>query len=173
MLRPRTIRSRVALSYVLLVAIILLLFVAFASGFFWWNLRSALYQYAIKNIDTGENLSLGADGQLVLTEDLRGHRMGWLRDRLVEIRDLNSDAILCRNERLGTRSLGGAPFAGEGVDYSPRSYQLADGTHVLLISHVHDLDGRKLLIRQGYDLDSLIVRLKEFIGVLLLTIPVT
>jgi len=158
---------------VLLVAIILLLFVAFASGFFWWNLRSALYQYAIKNIDTGENLTLGADGQLVLTEDLRGHRMGWLRDRLVEIRDLNSGAVLCRNERLGMRSLGGAPFAGEGTDYSPRIYRMADGARVLLISHVHDLDGRKLLVRQAYDLDSLIMRLKEFIGVLLLSIPVT
>ena len=173
MLRFRTIRSRVAVSYILLVAIILLLFVAFASGFFWWNLRSTLYQYAIKNIDTGEDLRLRADGQLVLTEDLRGHRMGWLRDRLVEIRDLNSGAVLCRNERLGTRSLGGAPFAGEGTDYSPRVYRLADGSHVFMISHVHDIGDRKLLVRQAYDLDSLIMRLKEFIGVLLLSIPAT
>jgi len=173
MLKPRTIRSRVTVSYVLLAAIILLLFVAFASGFFWWNLRSTLYQYAIKNIDTGENLRLGADGQLVLTEDLRGHRMGWLRDRLVEIRDLNSGAVLCRNERLGARSLGGVPFAGEGTDYSPRVYRMADGSHVFMISHVHDIGDRKLLVRQAYDLDSLIMRLKEFIGVLLLTIPVT
>ena len=157
----------------LLAAIILLLFVGFASGFFWWNLRSTLYQYAIKNIDTGENLRLGADGQLVLTEDLRGHRMGWLRDRLVEIRDLDSGDVLCRNERLGTRSLGGAPFAGEGTDYSPRVYRMADGAHVLMISHVHDIGDKKLLVRQAYDLDSLITRLKEFIGVLLLTIPVT
>src|SRR5271157_669128 len=171
MLKPRTIRSRVTVSYVLLAAIILLLFVAFASGFVWWNLRSTLYQYAIKNIDTGENLRLGADGQLVLTEDLRGHRMGWLRDRLVEIRDLNSGAVLCRNERLGTRSLGGVPFAGEGTDYSPRVYRVADGSHVFMISHVHDIGDRKLLVRQAYDLDSLIMRLKEFIGVLLLTIP--
>jgi len=173
MLKPRTIRGRVTLSYMLLAAIILLLFVGFASGFFWWNLKTTLYQYALKNMDTAQKLSLGADGRVVLTEDLRGHRMGWLRDRLVEIRDLNSGEVLCRNERLGTRSLGGAPFAGEGTDNSPRNFELADGTRVLLVSQVHDLDGRKLLVRQGYDLDSIIVRLKEFIGVLLLTIPVT
>ncbi len=130
-------------------------------------------EYALKNVETAESLSLRGDGRLVLTEDLRGHRMGWLRDRVVEIRDFDSGQILCRNERLGTRSLGGAPFAGEGTGYSPRTIRLADGTRVFVISHVHDLDGRKLLIRQGYDLDSLLLRLREFIGVLLLSIPVT
>jgi len=161
------------MSYGLLAAIILLVFVGVASGFFWWNLRTTLYQYATRNIETGETLSRGADGQPVLTENLRGHPMGWLRDRLVEIRDFNTGEVLCRNERLGTRFLGAAPFAGEGTNYSPRTIQLADGTHVFVISHVHDFDGRKLLIRHGYELDSLIMRLKEFIGVLLLTVPVT
>ena len=161
------------MSYGLLAAIILLLFVGFASGLFWWNLRKTLREYALKNVETAESLSLRGDGRLVLTEDLRGHRMGWLRDRVVEIRDFDSGQILCRNERLGTRSLGGAPFAGEGTGYSPRTIRLADGTRVFVISHVHDLDGRKLLIRQGYDLDSLLLRLREFIAVLLLSIPVT
>jgi heavy metal sensor kinase len=172
MLGPRTIRSRVAVSYVLLVTIILLLFVGFASGFFWWNLRNTLSRYAIQHIHTVEVLSLGTDGQLVVSEDFRDH-FGWIRERLVEIRDFNNGEVVYRNPRLGNRSLGGAPFAGEGTDYSPRTFRLADGEHVFLISHVHDLDGRKLLIRQGYDLDSLLLRLREFIGVLLLSIPVT
>ena len=151
------------MSYGLLAAIILLLFVGFASGLFWWNLRTTLREYALKNVETAESLSLRGDGRLVLTEDLRGHRMGWLRDRVVEIRDFDSGQVLCRNERLGTRSLGGPPFAGEGTGYSPRTIRLTDGTRVFVISHVHDLDGRKLLIRQGYDLDSLLLRLREFI----------
>src|SRR5271169_694690 len=172
MLRPRTIRSRVAVSYVLVVAIVLLLFVALASGFFWWNLRNTLSRYAIQHIHTVEDLRLGTDGQLIVSEDFRDH-FGWIRERLVELRDFNNGEVLYRNQRLGNRSLGGAPFPGEGINYSPRIYQMADGTHLFLVSHVHAIGDKKVLVRQGYSLESFITRLKEFIGVLLLTIPVT
>lgn len=168
----RTIQSRVAISHVVLVATILVLFVAFASCMFWWNLRNTLSRYAILHIHTVEDLSLGTDGRLVVSEDFRDH-FGWIRERFVEIRDFNNGEVVYRNQRLGNRSLGSAPFAGEGTNYSPRVYRMADGTHVFLVSHVHDIDHKKLLVRQGYSIEPFITRLKEFVGILCLSIPVT
>lgn len=170
-----TIRSRVALSHVLLVTITMMAFILLASSLFWWHLTHQLYRHAIQNVETAEGLlSFNPDGSLILREDYHNHpETRFVQDRLVEILDFNSGEILYRNERLQNRSLGGAPFRSEGTDYSPRSSHLSDGTSVLMISHVHDIGNRSLLIRQAYETGPLLDRLKEFLAALLLTLPVT
>ncbi len=171
---PHSIRSRVAISHASLVLGILLLYIGLASSLFWWNLTRQLCRYAVQNVETAEGLlSFNAAGQLLLNEDYHNHPNSRLvQERLVEIRDFNSGNVLFRNERLGSRSLGGPPFPGEGVHYSPRSFRMADGTHVLLVSHEHDIDHRTVLIRQAYEIAPLIQRLKEFVVALALTLPV-
>jgi heavy metal sensor kinase len=171
----RSIRSRVAISHALLVLGVLLLYIALASGLFWWNLTHQLYGFAVQNVETAEGLlSFDTAGQLVLNEDYHNHpNTRLVQERLVEIRDFNTGKVLFRNERLGERSLGGPPFVGEGVNYSPRSFRMADGSRVLLISHEHDIDHRTILIRQAYEIGPLIDRLREFVVVLCLTLPVT
>jgi signal transduction histidine kinase len=171
----RTIRSRVAISHGLLVAVILVFYIGLASCLFWWNVTNELYHFAIQDVETDEGLlTFGTDGQLVMREDYHNFRSSLLlQERLVEIRDFNTGVVLYRNERLGTRSLGGLPFPGEGVNYSPRSYRMADGTRTLLISHEHDIGNRTLLIRQAYEITPLVTRLKQFIAVLGLTLPIT
>jgi heavy metal sensor kinase len=109
---------------------------------------------------------------LMLREDYHNHPQSrLLQERLVEIRDFNMGNVLYRNERLGNRNLGGAPFQGEGTNYSPRSYRMSDGTRVLLVSHVHNLGDNVLLIRQAYSIDPLFASLKEFVAVLCFTFP--
>jgi len=170
---PRTIRSRVAMSHLLLVSVTLVAFIALASGLFWVQLKRQLYRDAIQNVETAEGLlAFTPDGQLTLREDYHNHPQTKLvQDRLVEIRDFNTGAVLYRNERLRGRSLGGAPFHEEGTDYSPRSYRMEDGTRVLMISHVHNIGDRVLLIRQAYSIDPLVQRLGEIAAVLCLTLP--
>jgi len=170
-----TIRSRVALSHVLLVTLTMVAFIILASSLFWWHLTHQLYRHAIQNVETAEGLlSFNPDGSLTLREDYHNHpETRLVQDRLVEILDFNTGEILYRNERLQNRSLGEAPFRDEGTDYSPRSSRLSDGTSVLMISHVHNIGNRSLLIRQAYETGPLLDRLKEFLVALLLTLPFT
>ena len=172
---PRSIRSRVAVSHAFSVLGVLLLYIGLASSLFWWNLTHQLYRYAVQNVETAEGLlSFDQAGRLLLNEDYHNHpNTRQVQERLVEIRNFNTGEVLFRNERLGNRSLGGPPFVGEGVNYSPRSYRMDDGTRVLLISHEHDIDHRTILIRQAYEIAPLIARLQEFVVVLCLTLPLT
>jgi heavy metal sensor kinase len=172
-IRRDSIRFRVALSHAILAFVTLVSFVALASALFWWQASSQLYHHAIQNVETAEGLLIFTpDGQLNLREDYHNHPQSrYVQERLVEIRDFNTSRVLYRNDRLGDRSLGGAVFPGEGVNYSPRSFTLEDGTKVLLVSHVHTLGKVTLLIRQAYSIDALVQRLKEFVGVLCLGLP--
>lgn len=169
-----TIRSRVAISHVILAFFTLLVFIVFSSALFWWQLTHQLYRYAIQNVETAEGLlTFAPGGSLILREDYHNHpQTRLLQERLVEIRDFNKGNVLYRNERLGNRSLGGAPFQGEGVNYSPRSYHMSDGTWVLMVSHVHDIGNNVLLIRQAYSIDPLVASLKQFVALLCITFPV-
>jgi len=171
--RFRTIQSRVAVSHAMLVAVVLVVYIGLASGLLWWTQTRQLYRLAIENVETAEGLlSFGSDGQLVLKEDYHNHPSSRLvQERLVEIRDYNSGKVLYRNERLGGRSLGGSIFPSEGANYSPRSFRMADGTRVLLISHVHDIGHTTLLIRQAYEIEPLVNRLGSFILVLCACLP--
>jgi heavy metal sensor kinase len=81
-------------------------------------------------------------------------------------------AILLRNERLGTRTLGGGIFTGEGIGgYFERTSRLSDGTPVRLVSRVHTLDGRRILIRLAHSEEPLLSRLKDVLLASLLVLP--
>ena len=94
------------------------------------------------------------DGQVDVREDYH-HHTDWkqVQERLLEV--LSPDGtILYRNERLGDRTIGGPPFAGEGVHgYSGRTAKMSDGTPIILISRQYDLRGQTILIRVGYSQD--------------------
>jgi signal transduction histidine kinase len=68
----------------------------------------------------------------------------------------DNGTVLYRNERLGTRDLGGALFPGEGANsYSPRSLSLSDGTRVRVVSRRHTVEGRPTIIRIGFSEEEL------------------
>ena len=172
--RPRHVRTRLTLWYGCVLAIGLLLSCGLTASFLLLQLRSQLDHYAIQDIETVEGLSISTHaGHLLLREDYHNHPDSkLLLERLLEVRSPNNVAIY-RNARLGERSLGGKPFAGEGEDrFSPRSERLADGTRVHIVSRRYTLDGRSLLIRLAYSEEPLWERLKEFSVAAALAMPI-
>jgi heavy metal sensor kinase len=171
--RPRHIRARLTLWYVMMFGAGLILYICCATLLQFWQLRSQLYHAEVQDIETAEGLLyFRPDGSVAMREDYHNHPESLLLlDRLMEV--LAPDGtVLYRNDRLGDRELGGQPFPGEGeASYNERSVRLNDGTGVLMISHVHLMDGRPLLIRLGYNVAHLEYRMKEFTGLLLLALP--
>ena len=173
--RPEQLRSRLTLWYVGVLAAALLLFVTGASFLLFWQLRTQLDRYNIQDVETVEGLLFfTSSGQLELKEGYHNHPESKLvLERLLEVRAPDG-AVLYRNERLGSRSLGGMPFPGEGVGgYSNRALRLSDGTRVRMVSRRHSIDGHPALIRLAYSEEHLWLHLEELLSASLLALPLT
>jgi heavy metal sensor kinase len=170
---PKHVRTRLALWYVALVAIVLALSWSLIGLFLFLQLRNQIDHFAIQDIETVEGLLFfNSAGQLELREDYHNHAESkQVLERLLEVRSPGGD-VLYRNERLGDRSLGGAPFPGEGVGgYSVRPARLTDGTRVRLVSRRHSLDGRPLVIRLAYSEETIWSRVEELGAASALALP--
>jgi heavy metal sensor kinase len=172
-IRPKRVRTRLTLWYVGMLAGILVAYFAGVSLLLFWQAGNILKRLAAEDLETVKGLLyVTDDGQVEVREDYH-HHSDWkqVQERLLEI--LGPDGtILYRNERLGDRTIGGAPFGGEGErGYSGRSARMSDGTPVILISRKYDLDGRTVLIRVGYTQDLIWNQLRETLLVLLLASP--
>jgi heavy metal sensor kinase len=157
-----------------MLAGVLAVYFAGVSLLLFWQMSGILKRLAAEDLETIKGLLyLQGDDQVGVREDYH-HHTDWkqVQERLLEI--LGPDgSILYRNERLGSRTIGGAPFAGEGEHgYSGRSARMSDGTPIILISRKYDLQGRTILIRVGYSQNLIWNQLKETLLVLLLASPV-
>ncbi|MFC5860772.1 sensor histidine kinase [Acidicapsa dinghuensis] len=173
-MRPRYIRGRLTLWYAGIFGIVLAIYICGACGLQYWQLNDQLHHAEIEDLETVEGLLyFTPDGRLHLREDYHSHPQSrLLLDRYMEVLSPQGDVLL-RNERLGAMSLGGAIAQQEGnVGYAPRRWRLEDGTPVLAISHIHILDGKPLLIRLAYSTEPLRTRLLEFLGLLILAMPI-
>lgn len=172
-LRPSRLRSRLTLSYCLIFAIMLLVFIGTTSFLLYLHLKTQLGRFLVEDLETVEGLlEFDARGHLLLRENYHNHpESREIQERLLEV--LNPEGrVLYRNERLANQSLDGIPFASEGLGgYSERSITLADGTPVLLASRRHVLDGHPLIIRVGYSQLPIRRTIKETITALLISLP--
>lgn len=160
--------------YVGVFAIVLAIYIAGAVGLLIWQLTSETYHAEIQDVETAEGLLyLTSDGTVAMHDDYHNHpdhRL--LFDRLMEVLTPQGH-VLYRNEKLQGRDIGGKPSPNEGqLNYDERSLRLADGTRVLAISHVHAIQGKPLLIRLAYGTKPLVGRIAEFLGLLLLALPI-
>jgi heavy metal sensor kinase len=172
-LRPRFIRDRLTLWYVGIFGAVLGIYICGACLLQYWQLSDQLHHAEIEDLETVEGLLyFTPDGRLLLREDYHSHPQSrLLLDRYMEVLNPNGQ-VLFRNERLRGMNLDGAPTPHEGEQgYAARRLWLADGTPVLAISHLHFFDGKPLLIRLAYTTEPLRVRLLEFIGLLMLAMP--
>ncbi len=172
-LRPKRVRTRLTLWYVGMLAVILSVYFAGVSLLLLWQLEGVLKKLGAEELETVKGLLyVESDGQVGVREDYH-HHSDWkqVQESLLEI--LSSDGtILYRNERLGKRTLGGAPFLGEGErGYSGRSDRMSDGTRVILISRKYDLKGHPILIRVGYSQDLIWSQLRGTLLILILASP--
>jgi heavy metal sensor kinase len=167
------VRHRLTLWYVGVFGLILLLSIGGATLLEYWALTQQMYHAEIQDIETAEGLlAFGSDGRLVLHEEYHNHPENILAlDRYMQVMSLDG-TVLLRNAKLGSRNLGGSALRGEGlVGYHPRQITLADGTGLLMISHIHSIDGKPLLIRLAYEAAPVKSGVVRFLVLLLAAVP--
>jgi signal transduction histidine kinase len=174
LLRSTNIRTRLAIWFVAILASILTIYIAAVFVFQYVLLERQIFHDEIQDVETVEGLlHFDPDGTLRLDESYHSHPQSrLLEDRLMDVRDLAGNILYSSNTLKGS-PLGGASSSNEGVDsYNQRSVKLADGTDVLLISHVHPVQGKLVLIRLGYSMAPLHDRMQYFFLLLLLATPI-
>jgi heavy metal sensor kinase len=172
-LRFNNVRHRLTLWYVGVFGLMLLLFICGATVLEYWQLTRQLYHAEIQDIETAEGLlAFAPDGRLALHEEYHNHPQSLLLlDRYMEVLT-PSGQVLLRNAKLQGRDLGGPPFPDEGLSsYHERRVRLNDGTRVLLISHIHSIGDRPLLIRLAYSSAPIEHGVLRFVLLLLLAVP--
>lgn len=173
--RPSQVRTRLTLWYLFVLGASLGVFAASASFALVWQMRAQLKRHTVEDLETVEGLLyFRSDGLLQFNDEYHNHpESQFVQERYLEVLSLDGK-ILCRNDWLGSRTIGGLPFPGEGVvGYSERSARVSDGTPVILASHQQSLQGRTILIRVAYSEDRIWSGLKRFLGILLLSLPLT
>lgn len=170
---PLSLRARLTLWYVAILAVLLVVYAALVFAFQYGALRRQIFHDEVQDVVTAEGLLyFDGDGALELQQDYYSRPQSHLLvDRLMEIRDLSGN-ILYRSPTLHGMSLGGALERGEGdTSFDPRITRLADGSHALIVSHIHTLQGHTMVIRLGYTLAPLRERMLQFLLLLLVAIP--
>jgi len=173
-MRPESVRIRLTFWYVGVLAGVLVVYIAAAYSFQDWQLKRQIYHDEVQDMETVEGLLyFDGAGQLHLHEEYHSRPQSRLLvDRLMEVHRPSGE-LLYRNDRLNGMALDSAIQPGEGYpSYNERIFQLENGERVLMISHLHPVDGQPLLIRIGYDLGPAKSRMMQFLLVLLLALPV-
>ena len=172
---PRSnLRTRLTLWYVCVLAVLLLLYAALVFAFQYVVLTRQIFHDEVQDVETVEGLLFfDAHGALQLRQDYYSRPQSHLLiDRMMEVLD-SSGIVLYRSPTLNGMPLSGPAKPGEGdSNFDEHLVRLRDGSHVFLISHIHDMQGRRLLIRLGYDLGPLRARMYQFLLLLLIAIPV-
>jgi signal transduction histidine kinase len=171
----KQLRGRLTLWYVTVLALILATYIVLVFAFQYAIITRQIYHDEMQDVVTVEGLLFfDSRGALQLQQDYFSRpRSHLLIDRLMEIRD-QSGTVLYRSPTLSGMALGGPPLPKEGDDsFNEHVAKLADASHVFLISHLHSMQGRTMLIRLGYSLAPFSERMIQFLGTLLIAFPIT
>jgi heavy metal sensor kinase len=167
------IRTRLTVWYIAIFSMVMLLYVCGACMVQYWQLTDQLFHEEVEDMETVEGLLyFTPGGQLQLNESYHSRPENKLLiDRLMEVR--NSDgAVLFRSEQLKGVALGGPPRPGEFTDgHIDWRLRLADGRHVIGVSHRHPVDSKMLFLRIAYSTDPLRHRVVTLFGLLMLVLP--
>jgi heavy metal sensor kinase len=157
------------------LSVILGFYVILVLAFQYVLVTRQIYHDEVQDVVTVEGLLFfDSQGTLQLRQNYFSHpRSHLLIDRLMEIRD-PSGVVLYRSPTLNGMNLGGPSLPAEGDEsFNERVVRLADGSHAFVISHIHSMQGRTVLIRLGYSLVPFRERMLQFLGILLVALPVT
>jgi len=170
--RPRNVRSRLTLWYVLVLAGLLALYAGVASLFLFLSLREDFDQNLLKDVETVEGmLTKEPNGGVSLHPshpDAAEPRIG----HFIEVWSPQG-SLLYRSAALQDRTLGGPPGPDEGLhDPSPSTMRLPNGTRVRLASSIYHVEDQRVVLRVAYNEEGLWRELGEFGEVLLLGFPI-
>jgi signal transduction histidine kinase len=169
----KQIRGRLTVWYIAVLAMILSVYIVLVFVFQYGFVANQIYHDEVQDVETVEGLLyFDKNGTLQLQQNYFSHpRSHLLIDRLMEVRDL-SGVVLYRTPNLNGESLGEQVLPDEGDgSFNQRVVKLQDGSHISLISHLHTMQGRTLLIRLGYSLAPFRERMAEFLEILLVALP--
>ncbi len=170
--RPRNVRSRLTLWYVLVLASLLALYAGVASLFLFLSLREDFDQNLLQDVETVEGmLSKEPNGLVSLHSshpDADEPRIG----HFIEVWSPQG-SLLYRSAALQDQTLGGPPGPDEALhDPTPSTTRLLNGTRVRLASSVYHIEDQRVLLRVAYSEERLWLELGEFGEVLLLGFPI-
>src|SRR5437879_1847110 len=170
--RPRNVRSRLTLWYVLVLAGLLALYAGVASLFLFLSLREDFDQNLLQDVETVEGMLTKEPNGGV---SLHSSRPGAAEPRIGHFIEVWSpqDSLLYRSAELQDQTLGGPPGLDEGLrDPSPSTMRLPNGTRVRLASSVYHVEDQRVVLRIAYSEEGLWRELGEFGEVLLLGFPI-
>src|SRR6266568_4759716 len=170
--RPRNVRSRLTLWYVLVLAALLALYAGVASLFLFLSLREDFDQNLLEDVETVEGmLAKEPNGAVTLHSshpDAAEPRVG----HFIEVWSPQG-MLLYRSASLQDQTLGSPPGPEEGLhDPAPSTAQLPNGTRVRLVSGVYHIEDQRVVLRVAYSEEGLWRELGEFGEVLLLGFPI-
>src|SRR5437660_1056784 len=171
-LRPRNVRSRLTLWYVLVLAGLLALYAGVASLFLFLSLREDFDQNLLQDVETVEGMLTKEPNGGV---SLHSSRPGAAEPRIGHFIEVWSPqgSLLYRSAELQDQTLGGPPGLDEGLrDPSPSTMRLPNGTRVRLASSVYHVEDQRVVLRVAYSEEGLWRELGEFGEVLLLGFPI-
>jgi len=170
--RPRNVRSRLTLWYVLVLASVLALYAGVASLFLFLSLREDFDQNLLQDLETVEGmLTKESNGGV----SLHSSHPGAAEPRIGHFIEVWSPqgSLLYRSAELQDQTLGGPPGSDEGLyDPTPSTTQLSNGTRVRLASSVYQVEDQRVVLRVAYSEEGLWRELGEFGEVLLLGFPI-
>lgn len=173
-LKPTSLRTRLTLWYVGVLALLLVVYATAVFAIQYVALTRQIYHDEVQDVITVEGLLFfDQNGNLQLTQNYYSRPQSHLLvDRLMEVRDL-SGKVLYSSSTLRGMALGGPLRVGEGdAGFDERFVELQDGTHAFVVSHIHTMQGRTVVIRLGYDLAPLRARMYQFFLLLFIAIPI-
>ncbi len=170
--RPRNVRSRLTLWYVLVLAGLLALYAGVASLFLFLSLREEFDHNLLQDVETVEGmLEKEPNGQVSLHAnhpEIGEPRIG----HFIEVWSPQG-SLLYRSAVLQGQTLGGPPGPEEGLhDPTPATTQLPNGTRVRLASSVYHVEDQRVVLRVAYSEERLWREFGEFGEVLLLGFPI-
>lgn len=169
-----SLRARLTLYYVGVLAVLLVVYASLVFAFQYAALTRQMLHDEVQDVITVEGLLyFDAHGQLQLLQNYYSHPQSHLLvDRLMEVFDTSTGKVLYRSPTLHGMSMGNGLSPSEGVrGFNQRSITLVDGTDIFMVSHIHKMDGRTVIIRLGYSLDSFRSYMWRFLALLLLAVP--
>jgi signal transduction histidine kinase len=172
--KPTSLRSRLTFWYVSVLTLLLFVYAAIVFAFQYAVLTRQMLHDEVQDVVTVEGLLyFDSNGILQLKQDYYSRPQSHLLvDRYMEALDTSGNLLYSSPTLHGMR-LGGRMRTGEGDrDFDEHITRLADGSHVFVISHIHGMDGKNLLLRLGYSLAPLRTRMEQFLLLLIIAIPV-
>lgn len=172
--RAITLRTRLTIYYVAVLAVLLVVYACLVFALQYEALTRQMLHDEVQDVITVEGLLyFDTHNQLQLQQNYYSRPQSHLLvDRLMEVLDTSTSTVLYRSPTLHGMSMGGRLDLTEGVlGFNQRRFELADGTKLFMVSHIHQMDGRTVVIRLGYKLDSFRNYMWRFLLLLMLAVP--